>query len=71
MLTQDVRWKRSRGKGDKFDKSCWGQFTDGLKGQTNYLDFIHKAIFRQKNGQHCVPAVVEWMGVNRRRLETE
>lgn len=58
MLTQDVRWKRSRGRGDKFGKSLWGQVTEGLKGQTDDWDFVHEAIFKQKKDQHCVQAVV-------------
>lgn len=67
MLTQDARWKTSGGRGDKFGKSCWGQVTEGSKGQTNYLDFVHEAILKQKKDL----AVVEWVDVSRGRVETD
>lgn len=58
-------------EGDKSGKSCWDQVTEGLKGQTNDLAFIPKAIFKQKKDQHCVLAVAEWMDISRGRLEAE
>lgn len=71
MLIQDVRWKRSRGRGDKFGKPCWGHVTEGLKSQTNDWGFIHKAIFQHKKGQYCVLAVAEWVDPSREVLEIE
>lgn len=62
---------RSGGRGDKFGKSFWGQVTEGLKSQTDDLDFVHEAIFKQKKGQHCVLAVVGWVDVSSSGLETE
>lgn len=54
-------WQALPGSGPRWDR-C-------VKGQTRDLDFIHKALFKQMKDQPCMPAVVEWMAVSRRRAK--